>query len=106
VGCYCEFGNCCEAGQTWPAGRGVEVTWLRGTGGLPRATPPPEDLPNPGIEPKPSAFQVDSLPSEPPGKQIQLSNPVLLAIITMLYIRPPKLFKLVLFFITNLVQFF
>ena len=28
----------------------------------------PGDLPNPGIEPKSLALQVDSLPSEPPGK--------------------------------------
>ena len=28
----------------------------------------PEDLPNPGIGPGSSALQVDSLPSEPPGK--------------------------------------
>ena len=33
--------------------------------GLPR--PSPGDLPNPGIEPKSPALQVDSLPSEPPG---------------------------------------
>ena len=30
--------------------------------------PPPVDLPNPGIKPKSSSLQVDSLPSEPPGK--------------------------------------
>ena len=30
--------------------------------------PPPGDLPNPGIEPRSLALQVDSLPSEPPGK--------------------------------------
>ena len=30
--------------------------------------PPPEDLPNPGIEPRFPALQVDSLLSEPPGK--------------------------------------
>ena len=30
--------------------------------------PPPGDLPNPGIEPRSPAFQMDSLPSEPPGK--------------------------------------
>ena len=30
--------------------------------------PSPGDLPNPGIEPGSSAQQVDSLPSEPPGK--------------------------------------
>ena len=34
--------------------------------GLP--CPPPGDLPNPRIEPTSPAFQVDSLPSEPPGK--------------------------------------
>ena len=28
----------------------------------------PEDLPNPGIEPRSPAWQADSLPSEPPGK--------------------------------------
>ena len=30
--------------------------------------PPPGDLPNPGIEPRSPVYQVDSLPSEPPGK--------------------------------------
>jgi len=30
--------------------------------------PPPEDLPDPGIEPASPALQVDSLPAEPPGK--------------------------------------
>ena len=30
--------------------------------------PSPEDLPDPGIEPGSPALQVDSLPSEPPGK--------------------------------------
>ena len=30
--------------------------------------PSPGDLPNPGIEPGSPALQVDSLPSEPPGK--------------------------------------
>ena len=30
--------------------------------------PPPGDLPNSGIEPRFPAFQVDPLPSEPPGK--------------------------------------
>ena len=34
--------------------------------GLP--CPPPGDLPNPGIEPWSPSMQVDSLPSEPPGK--------------------------------------
>ena len=30
--------------------------------------PPPGDLPNPGIKLESSALQVDSLPTEPPGK--------------------------------------
>ena len=30
----------------------------------------PRDLPNPGIEPRSPALQVDSLPSEPPGLQL------------------------------------
>ena len=30
--------------------------------------PSPGDLPDPGIEPRSLALQVDSLPSEPPGK--------------------------------------
>ena len=30
--------------------------------------PSPGDLPNPGIEPGSPALQVDTLPSEPPGK--------------------------------------
>ena len=35
-------------------------------GGLP--FPSPGHLPDPGINPKPPAWQADSLPSEPPGK--------------------------------------
>ena len=38
-------------------------------GGLP--CPPPGDLPNPGIEPRSLILQVDSLPSEPPGKPMK-----------------------------------
>ena len=34
--------------------------------GLP--CPPAGDLPNPGIEPRSPALQVNSLPTEPPGK--------------------------------------
>ena len=30
--------------------------------------PSPRDLPDPGIEPRSSALQADTLPSEPPGK--------------------------------------
>ena len=36
--------------------------------GLP--CPHPGDLPSPGIEPASPALQVDSLPTEPPGKPI------------------------------------
>ena len=36
--------------------------------GLP--CPPPGDLPNPGMEPRSLALQVDSLPSELPGKPL------------------------------------
>ena len=32
--------------------------------------PSPEDLPNPGIEPRPPAFQADALTSETPGNHI------------------------------------
>ena len=38
--------------------------------GLPR--PPPGDLPNPGIKPRSSALQADSLQSEPPGKPCEV----------------------------------
>ena len=34
--------------------------------GLP--SPSPEDLPNPGIEPRSPALEADTLTSEPPGK--------------------------------------
>ena len=33
----------------------------------------PEDLPNPGIEPRSPALQAESLPSEPQGKQVKPS---------------------------------
>ena len=36
------------------------------------AIPPPGDLPNPGIECKSPTLEVDSLPSEPPGKSYVL----------------------------------
>ena len=34
--------------------------------------PSPEDLPDPGIEPRSPELQADALPSEPPGKPISL----------------------------------
>ena len=39
--------------------------------------PPPEDLPNPGIEPRSPTLQVDSLPSKPPGNPINIEVPLL-----------------------------
>ena len=36
--------------------------------------PSPGDLPNPGIEHRSLALQVDALPSEPPGKPMYLFN--------------------------------
>ena len=37
--------------------------------------PPPGDLPNPGIEPRSPALQVDSLLSEPPEKPMPMPSP-------------------------------
>ena len=45
---------------------GSSVHGILQASGLP--CPPPEDLPNPGIKPRSPTLQVDSLPSEPPGK--------------------------------------
>ena len=39
--------------------------------------PPPGDLSDPGIEPKSPALQVDSLPSEQPGKTIFIFFPIM-----------------------------
>ena len=36
--------------------------------------PHPEDLPDPGIEPRSPALQADALPSEPPGKPVKKSG--------------------------------
>ena len=38
--------------------------------------PSPGDLPDPGIEPGSPALQADALPSEPPGKLMQMLNKV------------------------------
>ena len=35
--------------------------------------PSPEDLPDPVIEPRSPALQADSLPTEPPGKTMNMS---------------------------------
>ena len=37
--------------------------------------PYPGDLPNPGIEPGSPALQADALPSEPPGKRMEVLGP-------------------------------
>ena len=37
--------------------------------GVSKSFPSPGDPPNPGIEPRSSALQADSLPSEPPGNK-------------------------------------
>ena len=36
--------------------------------GVGSLSPSPGDLPNPGVKPRSPALQMDSLPSEPPGK--------------------------------------
>ena len=50
----------------------------KNTSGLP--CPPPGDLPNPGIEPKSSTLQADSLPSQPPGKPMMEAGECLLGV--------------------------
>ena len=57
----------CDPMEYSPPGSSVHgISQQEYWSGLP--CPPPVDLPNPGIELRSSAFQVDSLPSEPPGK--------------------------------------
>ena len=51
--------------------------------GLP--CPPPGDLPNPGIKHRSPALQVDSLPSEPPGKPIHLCVYIYIYIYVCMY---------------------
>ena len=50
----------------WQAPLSMEFSRQEYWSGLP--CPPPGDLPDPGIEPKSSAWQAISTPSEPPGK--------------------------------------
>ena len=47
-------------------------SWQEYWSGLP--CPPPGDLPNPGIKPKSPTLQADSLPPEPPGKQLKVCH--------------------------------
>ena len=58
----CNLMNCSPARLLCPWGSSRQEYWSR----LP--CPPPGDLPNPGMEPRSPALQVDSLPSEPSGK--------------------------------------
>ena len=51
--------------------------------------PPPGDLSDPGIEPGSPAMQIDSLPSEPPGKAHNLQ---IAAMFTLLMLSPVHLF--------------
>ena len=44
----------------------MEFSWPEYWSGYP--FPSPEDLSNPGIEPRSPTLQVESLPAEPPGK--------------------------------------
>ena len=57
-------------GSSCPWGFSRQEQWC----GLPCS--PPGDLPNPGIEPRSSTLQVDSLPAEPQGKPQKLSRSV------------------------------
>ena len=45
--------------------------------------PSPEDLPNPGTEPRSPAFQADSLPSKPPEKHNNVEHLILMYLLTM-----------------------
>ena len=62
--------------ETWVRSLGREDPLEKGKGtpgqntGVGCHFPSPGYLPNPGIEPGSHALQVDSLPSEPPGKKI------------------------------------
>ena len=57
--------------------------------------PPPGDLPNPGMEPGSPAWQMDSLPSEPPGKPMMCKALIKLGLIKecfmTLHFAPTKL---------------
>ena len=56
--------TCCESRSV--VSDSLRPSWTIQSMEFPR--PSPGDLPNPGIEPRPSALQADSLPAEPQGK--------------------------------------
>ena len=58
----CDLTNCSPPGSSVPGGFSRQEYWSR------LLYPPPGDLPNSVIEHRSPALQVDSLPSEPPGK--------------------------------------
>ena len=73
----------------YPSGFSRQEYW----GGLPCS--PLGHLPNPGIEPRSPALQVDSIPSEPPEKPISLWS------INFQKLRPLNRAKNNLFFLSN-----
>ena len=62
----CDPMDCSSPGSSVHRGVSRQEYWS----GLP--CPSPGDLPNPGIEHKPPALQVDSLPTEPPCRDLDL----------------------------------
>ena len=71
--CLCLLAQLCPTLQPY----GLQPTRLLCPWGFSRqeywsglSCPPPGDLSNSGIKPRTSALQVDSLPSEPPGKHM------------------------------------
>ena len=72
---YTAFSHSVVSDSLWP--HGLQPSKLLCPWGFSRQEhwsglpcPIPVDLPNPGIEPRSPTLQVDSLPSEPPGKPI------------------------------------
>ena len=64
--------------------------------------PSPEDLPEPGFEPRSPALQADALPSEPPGKPLIKKAYVNVFIYTWLFCTLCKILK----FVTNRYIFY
>ena len=69
-----------EVAQSCPTlqPHGLEPIRQEDWNGLP--FPFPGDLPNPGIEPRSPALEVEALPSEPPGKLNYISIPIYICI--------------------------
>ena len=76
-------------------------------GGLP--FPSPGDLPYPGIEPVSPALQVDALPSEPPGKPLELLELIIPSAYEVIFqiesnIKNFKQFLIFVFFVTYYIE--